>query len=290
MTDGIITKGIGGFYYVASGGVLYECRARGKFRKQGIKPMVGDKVRITVVNQNPPEGAVDEIADRKNYLIRPPVANVECIVIVVAATKPQPDYFMIDKLIVTAERAGIEVVIAVNKTDLQSDEEIRSIYERAGYDVFAVCAKTGEGVDDLKNRINGKITAFAGNSGVGKSSLLNHFGLNLETGDVSKIERGKHTTRHVELFEASKDTFVMDTPGFSILDIEDIEHSELKEFFKEFKACDGECRFADCKHVGTCSTDCIIADAVERGKIPTTRYESYCNLYTALKEVKKWEK
>lgn len=290
MTDGIITKGIGGFYYVAADGILYECRARGKFRKQGIKPMVGDKVKITVVNQNPPEGAVDEIAERKNFLIRPPVANVECIVIVVAATKPQPDYFMIDKLIVTAERAGIEVVIAVNKTDLQSDAEIRGIYEKAGYDVFAVCAKTGEGLDTLKNRIDGKVTAFAGNSGVGKSSLLNHFGLNLETGDVSKIERGKHTTRHVELFETARDTFVMDTPGFSILDIEDIDCSELKNFFKEFEACDGECRFADCDHIGTRKTDCIIADAVEKSVITATRYESYCNLYTTLKEIKKWEK
>lgn len=290
MINGVITKGIGGFYYVATENGIYECRARGKFRKRGIKPMVGDKVKITVVNESPKEGAVDEIEQRSNYLVRPPVANIECIVIVVASTHPQPDFFLIDKLIVTAEKIGIDVVIAVNKTDLQSDIEVRQIYEKSGYDVFALCAATGDGVENLKSRIKGKITAFAGNSGVGKSSLLNHFGLNLETGDISKIERGKHTTRHVELFEIENSTFVMDTPGFSILDISDVESDELKILFKEFNKYQDKCRFADCNHFGTKPRDCAVAEAVENGEISETRYDSYKQLYDALKEIKKWEK
>lgn len=290
MTEGVIVKGIGGFYYVSTEKGVAECRARGKFRKQGIKPMVGDRVKITIVNENTMEGAVEEIFERKNFLIRPPVANIECIVIVVAATKPQPDFFMIDKLILSAESKGIEVVIAVNKTDLESADEIKGIYEKAGYSVIPVCAKTNFGVDDLKAKISGKITAFAGNSGVGKSSLLNRFGLSLDVGDVSKIERGKHTTRHVELFETDLGTYVMDTPGFSILEITDIEANDVKKYFNEIAAYDGKCRFADCCHFGTKPRDCAVAEAVENGEIPPSRFESYKQLYEALKEIKTWEK
>ncbi len=290
MIDGVIVKGIGGFYYVSAEMGVVECRARGKFRKQGIKPMVGDRVKITVVNENSMEGAVEEIAQRKNFLIRPPVANIECIVIVVAATKPQPDFFMIDKLILSAENMGIEVVIAINKTDLQSPDEIQDIYGKAGYDVLPLCAITNQGVDKLKEKIKGKITAFAGNSGVGKSSLLNHFGLKLDVGDVSKIERGKHTTRHVELFETEKGSYVMDTPGFSILEITDVEACEVKKYFREIAQYDDKCRFADCCHVGTKPRDCAVAKAVENGKIPLSRFESYKQLYEVLKEIKSWEK
>lgn len=290
MIDGVIVKGIGGFYYVATEKGVAECRARGKFRKQGIKPMVGDRVKITLVNENTMEGVVEEIEKRKNFLIRPPVANIECIVIVVAATKPQPDFFMIDKLILSAESKGIEVVIAVNKTDLESADVIKDIYFKVGYDVIPVCAKTNFGVDELKEKIKGKITAFAGNSGVGKSSLLNHFGLSLDVGDVSKIERGKHTTRHVELFEVEKGSFVMDTPGFSILEITDIEASDIKKYFNEFAEFEGKCRFADCNHFGTRSRDCAVSEAVEKGVISTTRFESYKQLYDVLKEKKSWEK
>ena len=290
MIDGVIVKGIGGFYYVATEKGVAECRARGKFRKQGIKPMVGDRVKISLINENIMEGAVEEIEERKNFLIRPPVANIECIVIVVAATKPQPDFFMIDKLILSAESKDIDIVIAVNKTDLQSADDIQHIYSEAGYDVIPVCAKTKFGVDELKERIKGKITAFAGNSGVGKSSLLNHFGLSLDVGDVSKIERGKHTTRHVELFEVEQGSFVMDTPGFSILEITDIEASDIKKYFKEFEKYEGKCRFADCNHFGTRDKDCSVAKAVESGNISVSRYESYKQLYDVLKERKSWEK
>ena len=290
MTNGVIVKGIGGFYYVSTEKGVVECRARGKFRKLGIKPTVGDRVKITIVNENTMEGAVEEIEERKNILIRPPVANIECIVIVVAATKPQPDFFMIDKLILSAESKGIEVLIAVNKTDLESADEIKAVYEKAGYSVIPVCAKTNVGVDDLKAKINGKITAFAGNSGVGKSSLLNRFGLSLDVGDVSKIERGKHTTRHVELFEPSSGSYVMDTPGFSILEITDIQANDVKKYFSEIAALDGKCRFADCNHFGTKSKDCAVAEAVEKGEIAPSRYESYKQLYEILKEIKTWEK
>ncbi len=290
MTNGVIVKGIGGFYYVSTDKGVAECRARGKFRKQGIKPMVGDRVKITLVNENTMEGAVEEIEERKNFLIRPPVANIECIVIVVAATKPQPDFFMIDKLILSAESKGIEVLIAVNKTDLESSDEIKSVYEKAGYEVVSVCAKTNFGVDDLKEKIKGKITAFAGNSGVGKSSLLNRFGLSLDVGDVSKIERGKHTTRHVELFEPVPGTYVMDTPGFSILEITDIEANDVKKYFNEIAVFEGKCRFADCNHFGTKPRDCAVAEAAEKGEIAHSRFESYKQLYEALKEIKTWEK
>ncbi len=290
MTEGVIVKGIGGFYYVSTEKGIAECRARGKFRKQGIKPLVGDRVKISLVKEAPMEGAVEEIEERKNFLIRPPVANVECIVIVIAATRPEPDFFMIDKLILSAESRGIEVVIAVNKTDLQSADTISEIYGKAGYEVVPVCAMTNYGVDELKEKIKGKITAFAGNSGVGKSSLLNRFGLSLDVGDVSKIERGRHTTRHVELFEVQQGSYVMDTPGFSILEIDDIEAKDIQKYFKEFEGYSGKCRFADCNHFGTRPRDCSVAEAVEKGIISRSRFESYTQLYEALKEKKLWEK
>ncbi len=290
MIDGTIVKGIGGFYYVSTENGLYECRARGKFRKQGIKPTVGDKVKITVVNENPKEGSVDFIEERKNILVRPPVANIDCIVVVVAVTSPEPDYFMIDKLIVNAELKGIKVYIAANKTDLLSCNKIKDIYDKSGYKVFPVCADTGEGIDELKKHLKGKITAFAGNSGVGKSSLLNRFGLELETGEISKIERGKHTTRHVELFNVDEDTFVMDTPGFSILEITECEASELKNYFNEFSKYQDGCRFNGCDHIGTKPRDCGVAKAVLDNEISKSRYESYTQLYEGLKEIKKWEK
>lgn len=290
MIDGIIVKGIGGFYYVSTEKGIIECKARGKFRKQGIKPMVGDRVSISVTDDAFEYGAIEEIGDRLNFLIRPPVSNIECIVIVVAATKPQPDYFMIDKLMITAERNGIEVIVAVNKTDLMSADEVMNVYKSAGYGVIPVCANTGDGIDELKKRIEGKITAFAGNSGVGKSSILNNFGFDLQTGEVSKIERGKHTTRHVELFCAENNTFVIDTPGFSILDISDVDSDELKKYYPEFTNYNDECRFANCNHFGTTPDNCAVARAVKDGIIAKSRYDSYTQIYDSLKEIKKWEK
>lgn len=289
MIENVIMKGIGGFYYVCLNGHIIECRARGKFRKMGIKPMVGDRVKISVDSDNE-HGAVEEIFERKNSLVRPPVCNIDTIVIVVSATKPDPDFYMIDKLIVTAEKNKIEVIIAVNKTDLKSADEIADIYEKAGYDVYPLCAETNDGVGILKETLAGKVCAFAGNSGVGKSSLLNRFGLDVKTGDISRIKRGKHTTRHVELFRTENDTYVMDTPGFSILDITDIKTDELCEYFKEFKKYSDNCKFSGCNHYGTRPGDCAVSDAVLNNKISKSRYESYTKLYEYLKEKDQWKK
>ena len=289
MIENVIMKGIGGFYYVYHNGHIIECRARGKFRKMGIKPMVGDRVKISVESDNE-HGAVEEISERKNFLIRPPVCNIDTIVIVVSATKPEPDFYMIDKLIVTAERNKIEVIIAVNKTDLKSADEISDIYEKAGYRVYPLCAETNEGVDALKDALSKKVCAFAGNSGVGKSSLLNRFGLSVQTGDISRIKRGKHTTRHVEIFKTDGDTFIMDTPGFSILDITDLMPDEAKEYFKEFSKFSDDCKFSGCNHCGTKPKDCAVSDAVQKGLISKSRYESYTKLYEYLREKDQWKK
>ena len=290
MIYGTILKGIGGFYYVSAGEKVYECRARGKFRKQGLKPMVGDVAGITVVNETSLEGAVEEICERKNSLVRPPVANIGYIVIVVAAASPLPDYYMIDKLTVMAEKNGINVVVCVNKTDIASPDTIVDIYKKAGYEVVTVCAETGEGTDSLKKIIKGSVAAFAGNSGVGKSSLLNCFGFDVMTGGVSKIERGRHTTRHVELFCTEDGSYIMDTPGFSILEVNGIEAEDLKEYFREFARFEGQCKFAGCEHYGANSSSCAVVKAAEEGIISPTRLESYQKLYSELKEIKKWEK
>ncbi len=290
MINGIIVKGIGGFYYVKTDdGRIATCRARGKFRKLNITPMVGDKVEIKVVNENPFEGAIENVLERKNHLIRPPVANIDCIAVVIAAANPAPDLFLIDKLTVYAAKNNIEVVIIINKTDLSNAKYIVDIYNKCGYNTVLTCATSGEGVDALREKIAGKITAFAGNSGVGKSSILTNFGLSVETGDVSKINRGKHTTRHVELFDIGDGGFVIDTPGFSLLEISDISASELKDCFVEFKEFEGDCKFSGCNHFGTKANACGIVKAVNDGNIPKTRYESYTKLYDVLKEIKDYD-
>ncbi len=290
MMTGTIIKGIGGFYYVKTeDGRVAECRARGKLRKQGITPMVGDSANITVVNQNPYEGAIESINERKNYLVRPPVANIECVAVVVAAASPAPDKFLVDKLLVCAEKFKLEVVIVINKTDLSDGNDIAETYNKCGYDVIHVCAVTGDGIDSLKQRVKGKITAFAGNSGVGKSSILKHFGFELETGDVSKIERGRHTTRHVELFATENDGYVIDTPGFSLLEIANVKADELREYFLEFKEYNDKCRFGGCSHFGTKESDCAVVQAVKDGRIPISRYENYTTLYGVLKEIKDYD-
>ena len=285
MTDGIITKGIGGFYYVSTPHGSYQCRARGKLRQDKIIPVVGDRVKISIVNESQAEGVIEQIQPRVNYLIRPPVANVDTVVIVIASASPCPDYYMVDKLIVTAEKAGIEIIIAVNKTDLASPDAIIDIYKKSGFVTVKTCAEKNLGIDNLKALLTGKITAFAGNSGVGKSSLLNRFGFSLETGDVSKIERGRHTTRHVELLPLGKEGYVIDTPGFSLLDIYDIEPNHLKDYFREFESF-SRCRFKDCTHIDATSGNCAVVSAVEKGDICPTRYSSYLNLYKSLKDIK----
>lgn len=285
MTSGIITKGIGGFYYVATEeGKVVECRARGKLRKMKIKPYVGDRVNITVVGD---QGAVEEILPRKNSLIRPPVANIDRIAVVIAAAMPSPDFFVMDRLITYAEHRGIEVVVCVNKTDLASPDEVVSVYERAGYKVIPMCAAENRGFEPLKEILSTGVTAFAGNSGVGKSSILNSLGFSLETGSVSRKEHGRHTTRHVELMPFGKDGFVIDTPGFSLLDMTELRASEIPDCFREFKDLE-PCGFADCMHLG--AKGCNVIKAVEEGKIAPSRYESYKAIYNELKDIKEWQR
>lgn len=286
---GTILKGIGGFYYVSTAEGIIECHARGKFRKKDLSPIVGDRITLTLASDG--TGSIDKIHPRKNFLIRPEVANVDVLVLVSAICSPLPDFSLIDKLLVTAESKGIEGVICLNKTDLASDNDAREfcdIYLKAGYKAIVASAKTGEGTDELRSIIKGKTVAFAGLSGVGKSSLLKRVtGLDLKTGNVSKIERGKHTTRHVELMEAC-DGFVFDTPGFSRLEADEIYASDLWQYFPEIAQLHGECRFRTCNHVG--EPGCIVREAVENGSIAQSRYENYVSLFNKLKEIKDWQR
>ena len=289
LVSGTIVKGIGGFYYVRTKDKIVECRARGKFRKDEQSPIVGDNVDVLLSGDG--TGQVSKIHERKNFLIRPGVANVDTLVLVSAAKSPLPDMLLIDKLLVIAESKGIECVICLNKTDLVDTDEAEkftSVYEKASYPCIMASARTGEGVDKIQSIIKGKTVAFAGLSGVGKSSLLKRItGVDLETGDVSKIERGKHTTRHVELISAA-DALVFDTPGFSRLEADEIRADELWQYFPEIASLQGECKFRTCKHVG--EKGCAIKDAVESGTISESRYESYNTLFSRLKEIKDWER
>ena len=287
--DGVITKGIGGFYYVSCGDRMIECRARGAFRKQGVLPIVGDKVSLKLNDDG--SGSVEEIYERKNFLVRPGVSNVDAIVLVSAAKAPLPDFFLTDKLLVTAEKKGIEGIICLNKIDLVSKdeaEEFCNVYTKAGYRVITACAATGEGVEEIKSLIKGRTVAFAGLSGVGKSSLLKRItGKSLETGSVSKIERGRHTTRYVELISAAQG-FVFDTPGFSRLEADELYADELWQYFPEIRARQGECRFRTCNHI--LEPGCCVLEAVEAGEIAPTRHKSYKELFTKLSEIKDWQR
>ncbi len=285
---GTIIKGIGGFYYVkAADNLVYECKARGIFRKENIKPAIGDIVEISTDGE---KGSIDKICDRRSYLIRPPVANIDILVIVVAAADPEPNIFLIDKLLVNAEESGIKPIILVNKTDVKSGEELERIYKKAGYDVILASAENQVGLDELMPYIKGKTSAFAGLSGVGKSSVLNLLTDTCQqTGAVSeKIKRGRHTTRHVELLELPEGGFVLDTPGFSSFEVNRIKAADLYKYFPEMRDFGGLCRFNACSHIN--EPDCAIKKRLCEGEIPKSRYESYKELYNQLKNVKDWEK
>ena len=289
VLKGTIIKGIGGFYYVDTEEGLIECRARGKFRKNDILPYVGDKVMVEVNEKG--LGSVKEIEERKNSLIRPAVSNIDNLLIVAAITNPMPDTNLIDKMLVIAESKGIKGALCINKSDLDSEgnvEKLSKIYADAGYTVFVTSAEKGEGIDKLKEFLKGKTTAFAGLSGVGKSSILTIVtGRELETGDTSKIERGRHTTRHVELIKIDSG-YVFDTPGFSQLEVDDVKASEIGGFFPEFDAYEGACRFRGCSH--TAEPGCAIKTALNEGEISPSRYESYTKLFEKLKMIKDWER
>ncbi len=287
--EGTIIKGIGGFYYVKTPNSVIECHARGKFRKNSLSPIVGDKV--TVLINSDETGSIFKIHERKNFLVRPGVANVDSIILVSAARSPLPDFFLTDKLLVIAESKGIKGYICLNKTDLAASDDIlnfKNAYEKAGYKVFCTCAKTGEGFDELKSIIENKTVAFAGLSGVGKSSIISALAeTELETGNVSRIDRGKHTTRHVELMTACRG-YVFDTPGFSRLEADELRAENLWQYFPEIKAHHQTCRFRTCNHVG--EPGCNVALALSEGEIAQSRYDSYLTLYNKLKNIKEWER
>lgn len=286
--EGIIIKGIGGFYYVkAADGNVYECKARGIFRNEKIIPVIGDNVRIETDGA---KGAVTDIFPRRTQLVRPSVANIDMLVLVAAAASPDPNLFLIDKMLINAQINGIQPIICINKTDLTEGTELADIYTNAGYKVISVCAKENIGIDALLDAVKGKISAFAGLSGVGKSSILNILtGNALETGAVSeKIQRGKHTTRHVELFELPQGGFVLDTPGFSSLEIHTIKADELQNYFPEMAQTKDMCRFRGCSHIN--EPDCAVKAMLIDGRMPQSRYESYKTLYNQLNSVKEWER
>lgn len=288
---GKIIKGVGGFYYVHDKvSKVYECRARGVFRNLGIKPLVGDDVEIEILSGT--EGNVTKILPRKNALIRPAVANIDQAMVVFAAADPKPNRNLLDRFLVTMGYQGVPVVLCINKADLDQEEQARKlaeIYEKAGYEVLLISALHDEDLEQVRSRLHGKTTALAGPSGVGKSTLTNRIQpeASMETGAVSeKIRRGRHTTRHSELFFVAPDTFLMDTPGFSSIFVDDMEPGELAALFPEFESFVPQCRFLGCAHVG--ERECGIKDAVSRGEIDKERYENYRLIYEELKNKRRY--
>lgn len=291
--QGKIVKGIAGFYYVhvvESG--LYECKAKGIFRKDKIKPLVGDQVVIDVLDEENKKGNIIEIKPRKNELIRPAVANIDQALVVFAITKPKPNYNLLDRFLVMMESKEIPVILCFNKLDLAKDEEmaeLQEIYQKAGYQMVFTSAKENENVDMLKELLRNKTTAIAGPSGVGKSSLINQIQpeANMETGGISeKIERGKHTTRHSELIWIENETYIMDTPGFSSLYTNTFEKEELQYYFPEFLCYNDKCRFQGCDHIH--EPDCAVKNALEKGEIHRIRYNNYLEMYQELKDKRRY--
>ena len=291
--QGKIIRGIAGFYYVhvVESGV-YECKAKGIFRKDGIKPLVGDDVEIEILDEKDMEGNIMQILPRRNDLIRPAVANIDQALVVFAAAKPKPHFQLLDRFLVMMESKEIPAILCFNKSDIVDDAEIASlkeIYENCGYPLLFTSAKEETNIDELKELLRGKTTAIAGPSGVGKSSLINQLqsGVKMETGSISrKIERGKHTTRHSELIVLEDGSYIMDTPGFSSLYVGDIEKEELKYCFPEFSAYEGKCRFNGCSH--THEPGCAVREAVEEGKIHRMRYKDYTFMYRELQKKKRY--
>lgn len=288
--DGIILKALSGFYYVGNGNEIYECKARGSFRKNGISPLVGDFVEFEITENM--HGVIDRIAERKTCLYRPPVANIEKLFIISAFSTPSPNSYIVDRLTAIAVYNGIKPYIVFNKCDMGNLEDWKRIYNNAGFETFVVSAATGEGTEELRLALKDSVCAFTGNSGVGKSSLINKlFGSEIKTGDVSaKLGRGRHTTRHTEFFVNPDGGYVADTPGFSSIEYDGGDYGfkeHLAECFPDFKEYTCDCRFSTCSH--TCEDGCGVLNAVENGLIEPTRHRSYVELFNELKQLKPWE-
>lgn len=291
--QGKIIKGIAGFYYVhVVESDVYECKAKGIFRKERTKPLVGDNVEIEVLDKEAKEGSITHIYPRNNELIRPAVANIDQAFVVFAAAKPNPHFNLLDRFLVMMEQKKIPAVLCFNKEDIVSEQELgelKKIYCGCGCPLVFTSAKEGKNLEEVKRLLSGKTTAVAGPSGVGKSSLINLLKpeANMETGSISrKIERGKHTTRHSELLPINADSYIMDTPGFSSLYVNDFEKEELKYYFPEFDCYEGQCKFTGCDHIH--EPGCAVKAAVEAGVIHAVRYEDYREMYDELKNRRRY--
>ena len=289
MSEKVILKSIGGFYYVKSGDEVIECKAKGKFRNLSLSPVAGDIVDTEFDGST---NVITKIYPRKNKFIRPPFANLDLLVLVISTVDPAPNYLVIDKMCAIAENKDVQVIMVITKTDMAEYENIRSDYAKAGFKAFYTGADDDGQLEEIRREMQGKLCVFSGNSGVGKSTLLNKLfpHLSLETGITSKkLGRGKHTTRRVEIFETDG-CMVADTPGFSSVELVDdnfISKDDLQYAFVEFAPYLGSCKFADCRHIN--EIGCAVKGAVDRGEIPQSRYESYKALYDRQKNIKEWE-
>lgn len=286
MAEGIIVKSIGGLYFTESSDNVYECKARGVFRNKGIAPCVGDRAVFE-------DGVITEILPRKNHLIRPPLSNLDQLIFVVSVAEPSPNMLLLDKFIAVAEYQNIEPVIVITKTDIEDCSRIVSIYEKTGISIYTIDYNSDNPAEKIRVLLKDKISAFTGNSGVGKSTLLNEVcgDFNIPTGEISKkLGRGKHTTRHAELYKLPWGGYIADTPGFSTFETNKyniIRKEDLANCFREFRQYEGDCRFRDCSH--TTEKGCRIIEAVENGEIPQSRHESYCSMYDEAKQIREWE-
>ncbi len=292
---GKIIKGIAGFYYVyAQDEETYECKAKGIFRNQNIKPLVGDDVELDVLDASKKIGNIVRILPRKNSLIRPAVANVDQAVVIFAMRDPQPNWNLLDRFLIVMAQQNVPVSICLSKCDLADEADVsrwKSIYESCGYSVCCVSTYAGIGIESFCRLLDGKTTVLAGPSGVGKSSLLNEIkpDAGMETGEISqKIRRGRHTTRHSEFFAVHSDTFLLDTPGFSTISLDNLAEDALKQYFPEFEPFEKECRFVGCLHIG--ERECGVKQAVRAGKIPASRYENYQLLYQEQKNKRRYSR
>ncbi|MFA9375134.1 MAG: ribosome small subunit-dependent GTPase A [Lachnotalea sp.] len=291
--QGKIIKGIAGFYYVHTiEKIIYECKAKGVFRRNKIKPLVGDNVIFDILDEKEKKGNVIEVLERKNELIRPAVSNIDLALVIFAVAKPNPNFNLLDRFLVMMERQNVQTIICFNKKDIVTSVEVeclKNTFINSGYEIVFTSAKKNDGIDDILELIKGKTTVVAGPSGVGKSSIINVLQPNadMETGEISvKIGRGRHTTRHSELIYIEHNTYIMDTPGFSSLYVNDFEKEELKDYFPEFAQFQEGCKFQGCVHIN--EPKCMVKEALEEGKISKTRYKNYIDMFNELKDKRRY--